>query len=359
MRGSAFTANARQRFVDSIVLYRDAMANLNASYLIKEILMPRSLAMIYGEPGSGKTFFALDLALRVATGGTWHGHKIKACPVVYIASEAGRSIVNRIAAWRAHTNIADAPFGAITIGINLLDQNNVAECIEAIGNVKEEFGHVGFVVIDTYSRSMPGGDENSPEDMSAAIGSLDHMRAQMGGASVLVVHHSGKDGSRGARGHNSLYAAVDLEIKISDHKATITKSRDNLSGAVFPFKLDLVHLGVDDDGDVITSCVALADDSPEALATSKSREPLSDRQKLILNGLRDAIAASGTTAPSSPHIPSGAKVLALEDAVAVVAPLVPATFKRARNRPAAIKRTIVQLVARKLIGFYEDQIWVP
>ena len=71
---------------------------------------------------------------------------------------------------------------------------------------------VGLIVIDTLSRVMAGGNENAPEDMGALVRNIDRLRDETGGA-VLLVHHSGKDLSRGARGHSLLRAATDTESR--------------------------------------------------------------------------------------------------------------------------------------------------
>jgi hypothetical protein len=131
---------------------------------------------------------------------------------------------------------------------------------------------VGLIVIDTLNRVMPGGNENAPDDMSAFIGHADAI-AKATGAFVLIVHHSGKDAAKGARGHSSLRAAVDTELELKRdgevRVLTLSKSREGEDGIQFAFRLEQVELGIDDDFDPISSCVAVSADVSDA----KSKQP--------------------------------------------------------------------------------------
>ncbi len=132
---------------------------------------------------------------------------------------------------------------------------------------------------------MAGGNENGPEDMTAFISNVDAMRAATG-AHCMLVHHSGKDVAAGARGHSSLRAATDTEIEMELSKedglrfARATKQRDMETGAEFAFKLDVITLGVDQDGDDVTTCV-IEPVQGEEIADAK-RKPMSKNGKLLV-----------------------------------------------------------------------------
>lgn len=72
---------------------------------------------------------------------------------------------------------------------------------------------VRLVVIDTLARCFGGNDENDARDMGAFIEGCDVIK-QKTGATVLVVHHSGKDEAKGARGSSSFRAALDAEFNV-------------------------------------------------------------------------------------------------------------------------------------------------
>jgi RecA-family ATPase len=120
---------------------------------------------------------------------------------------------------------------------------------------------LGMTVLDTLSRSIPGGDENTGPDMSMVIAAADRIRNEFDSATT-VVHHSGKTAGKGARGHTSLTAAADVVLSAVERCATIEKSRDGITGEQFPFDLRVIELGRDDEGDPITTCIVQPTDRP-------------------------------------------------------------------------------------------------
>jgi hypothetical protein len=232
--------------------------------------------------------------------------KVRPGRVVYVAAEAGRSILNRVAAWarKKHDERSAVDFFAIPSPVDLChfgkakDGGDVARLVEAIGAAD-------VVVIDTVSRALSGGDENAPDDMGAFVNALDRLRDALG-ATVIAVHHVGKDASRGGRGHSLLHCAVDTEIEVKkDEKkgvtvATVTKQRDAPGGQQIGFKLNQVELGKDEDGDPVTSCVVEAVDyvpEPKPARNQKAQE-LSGYAKAALEILNAEIAEKGEWRPA-------------------------------------------------------------
>ena len=82
--------------------------------------------------------------------------------------------------------------------------------------------------------------------MTALVGVADQIRDELGAATAFV-HHTGKDKTKGARGHSSLFAAADLDIEVSDGCATVENVRDGIPGERFPFRLEVIELGTDED----------------------------------------------------------------------------------------------------------------
>jgi hypothetical protein len=173
---------------------------------------------------------------------------------------------------------------------------------------------IALIVIDTLARAMGSGDENSSADMGALLRNAAKIQNSTG-AHVLLVHHAGKDSTKGARGHSSLGGAVDTAIEVVRHKGTDTCTatlkwlKDGEDGITFSFRLKQVQLGVDDDGDPITTCVvehiseAVADPSPK----------LSRQQTQAVELLRQALADHGEPAPTQhPSIPEGVEVVPIE-----------------------------------------------
>lgn len=265
-------------------------AHLSDAYSVKGLILPNSLVGIIGQSGSGKTFFATDLALYIASGRMWRAHRVRGGLVVYAALEGPVSAENRFVAARDHGRFPPSIPLRLTPGpINLRDEDDVALLIEFIREAEAHFGEKCIAVfVDTLSRAMAGGDENGPEDMGALIRGADAVRLATG-AAVILVHHLGKDETKGARGHSSLKAALDTEIEVSGkgelHVATVTKQRDLPSGTQFTLRLKVVELGQDADGEPVTTCVVEATDE-QALPASAIRELRGKAQRQLLTALR-------------------------------------------------------------------------
>lgn len=246
--------------------FRDIKLDASGRELVKHLLDQGASSVLFGDSNTGKSFFALDLALHIALGWTWRGRKVAQGAVLYVAAESGHGFKKRAIAFRQHYELGDrdVPFYLVPCPVNLLDpEADTQPLIELVKAVEADCGQkVGFIVVDTLARAIAGGDENSSEAMGAFIGNADKLRTATG-AHVMAVHHSGKDRSKGARGHSSLRAAIDTEIQIADGVATVTKSRDSERAAPMPFRLHVVTVGEDADGDPITSCVALDDAGAE------------------------------------------------------------------------------------------------
>jgi hypothetical protein len=253
--------------------------------LIKGLLDWGAFSVMYGASNVGKTFVALDLAFHVAAGLPWRGRSTTKAAAVYVAAEAGRGIHRRVAALRQHyaAEIAalEARGESVTLSIvpcpiDLRDDKGDTEAL--IGLIKaavEAMGApAGLVVVDTLSRAIAGGDENSSVDMGAFVKHVDRLRVATG-AHTKTVHHSGKDAAKGARGHSLLRAATDTEIEVGDGKISVTKQREMEGGQKIGFRLKEVLLGTDPDGDLITSCVlgeaAVDDDGLPALTEEEKK----------------------------------------------------------------------------------------
>jgi AAA domain len=231
------------------------------SWLVRGVLPQAELAVIYGESGSGKTFFALDLVAAVARGVEWRGRRVKAGRVVYVCAEGGGGFRKRIRAY-AHTHGVSA--GAMQLEV-------ISERPDLLSNdhkaLATAIGKASIVVVDTLAQTTPGANENSGEDMGKA---LSHCRDinRATGALVLLIHHSGKDAARGARGWSGLKGACDAEIEVSRvheaRAARISKQKDGEEGEVLPFKLQPVLLGQDEDGEITSCVVAVSEAAPIA-----------------------------------------------------------------------------------------------
>jgi hypothetical protein len=236
--------------------------------LVKGLISVGTLFVIYGESNSGKTFWILDLALAVAAGRRWRGRCTKRGLVVYVAGEGAASVRSRVAAFRReHADIgAGIPFCIVPQPVDFLSAASTETLIRTIRAAEVECGEKAvLVVIDTFARAIPGGNENDAKDVGIAVAAADRLRSETG-AAVGFIHHAGKDPTKGARGSSALRAATDTEILIEGQNgtrtATVTKQRDLPIGDKFAFELRQLVLGRDADGDAITSCVVEEAETP-------------------------------------------------------------------------------------------------
>lgn len=282
--------------------FRDIQPALTDSYLVKGVIGAGAMSVVYGPSNSGKTFFCLDLAFHLAAGREWRGLRVKPSAVLYLAAEGGNGVSNRIAALRATHGPLDLPLALRRAGMDLLhseaDLQTVFDLAKEVMATAD--GKPLLIVIDTLSRVMAGGDENSPADMTALIKNVDAIR-QATGAHIMVVHHSGKDVARGARGHSSLRAATDTEIEVQNENgaraAQVTKQRDYQGGETFAFDIEQVFLGMDQDGDDVSSCVVVPTDSEEFKAARVAAKGKGRNQQIIMDAF-DQMVAEGMGKPN-------------------------------------------------------------
>lgn len=255
----------------------------SARPLVKGFLDEGAFSVFYGPSNSGKTFVVLDLAYSISVGQDWGGMKTTQAAVLYIAAEGGGGIKKRIAALRQKPGAVvpkDFYLSAATIDLRR-PEGDVTAVIETANSI----GRVGLIVIDTLSRALAGGDET--KDMGALVVNIDRIR-QATGAHVLLVHHSGKDLSKGARGSSELRGAIDTEINIEGGTIRVTKQRDLEFGEDISFEIRGVPIGTDADDDVVTSATVLL----QGTKRGKPRAPTATETE-VLNVVHDILAEQG------------------------------------------------------------------
>jgi len=234
------------------------------SFVIKGLLPECSFASIYGPSGSFKSFLALDWACHIATGKDWDGHKVKQGAVLYVAGEGGFGVTQRVRAWELRHKVKTLDnLARLPVPVFPADYDEVKAVLEYCQEIKDKTGHaVKLVILDTLARCYGGNDENSSKDMGAFIKGCDAIK-QLTGATVLVVHHSGKNIDSGGRGSSSLPAALDVEYRVKrdgeDQQAlvlTCSKMKDSDQPEPKTYDLISVHIRTDSDGDEVSSlCV--------------------------------------------------------------------------------------------------------
>ncbi len=276
-------------------IHGEEFAQLVATeWIVKGVLPKAELGVVFGESGSGKTFQVLDLSMAIATGKEWRGHAVEQGAVVYIAAEGAGGFRKRLRAFANHNqlDLADVPIYVIPASPNLLQKADALDVCRAINSIGVK---VSLVVIDTLAQTTAGGNENCGEDMGLA---LSHCKGihRATGAMALLVHHSGKDTSKGARGWSGVRAACDVEFEVmrfdQDRVLALTKQKDGEDSAEFGFRLTTVSLGFDSDGEEITSCVAEPTDGTRQAKRGTGKK-LGHNERLALRCMGEMMSGEG------------------------------------------------------------------
>lgn len=321
--------------------------DLNApipEWIIKGVIQERTLVMMYGRWGTGKSTLAIEISGAIAQGKPWHGHKVKQGRVIYIASEDAYGTRARLRALLKDQGITlddlDGRFLEIVSRPHLLKPDEIQELIRDL----TPFGP-SLIVIDTLSRATAGADENSVKDMSLAIENAQSI-INATGASVLFIHHTGKDESRGARGSSALPGGVDTEIVLARPDNTQNLRTAKLGKArgvtdysdLFDYELKDVELAVDSDGDPIKSMV-VREVEPKAQSTLKIVElPNTPTRRAI----RSVLSENQRAVPFEEM---------LDKVKGLLAPPDPGTKDRRRDR---IKQTAERMMQDHELHIAED-----
>jgi hypothetical protein len=262
------------------------------AWLVRGVLPASGLACIFGASGSGKTFLAIDLAVAIANSPAWFGHPIKAAPVVYVALEGEAGIGQRVKAWQSHHGLP--PPTKIRFVIRPVSLKKLTDADELAAEILQELGAGCVVFVDTLNRAAPGTDENSSVDMGNIIATAKRLSDGIKGL-VVLVHHTGKDATKGMRGHSSMFAALDAAIEVTrdarGRSWKVAKSKDSCDDVTRGFELVPVSLGIDEWGLEITSCAICSAIHTAAIAPPRGRHQ--QRALEVIMGL-----CSGSQSPA-------------------------------------------------------------
>ena len=289
------------RYQIKLVPFADIKLGKSGQYLVKGLIPQVGLVVVWGPPKNGKSFLIFDLMMHVALGWEYRGRRVTKGPVIYCAFEGQAGVQARVEAFRqrflADHNL-EVPFYLMPAMLDLIKDRS--ELIIAIRQSLNGQMPVA-VVLDTLNRSLVG-SESSDEDMGNYVKAADLIREAFG-CVVIVVHHCGHDASR-PRGHTSLMGAVDAQIAVKRLsgsniiEATTELVKDGPEGEKVFSELEIVELGYDEDGEVITSCVVVPVAAGQEPAPSKPAHKLTKTQQLALECLVDLSIDGQTPNPT-------------------------------------------------------------
>lgn len=229
------------------------------TWAIEGILPEGGGSLMYGKRSTKKSFVALDIALSLATGAPFHGHGVKRGRVAYFAGEGFRGNRRRISAWFKARDLDiknfDQDFALIPF-TGKWDTENGRDLVRQILKDIEEDGPISLVIIDTARRAMSG-DENAPTAVGQFLDGVSDVCREFG-CGHLIIHHAGKDESKGARGGGPFEDDADAVFHVTKGggdgvRFKCTKQKDDEADWTLEFRADKVVLGSEPDGKLITS----------------------------------------------------------------------------------------------------------
>jgi hypothetical protein len=322
-------------------------------YLLKGLLSPNEISLWVGPPKCGKSFLLLHVAYLLSLGRSVFGRRVKPTVVLYVAAEGEAGIANRIRALRDKYGPSDN-FHFIAQPADLLHEaGHKLELIDAATACGAE-----LIVLDTLSRLMAGGDENSSQDMGLFISAVADIRFQTR-AHVALVHH-GTKASNGVspRGHSSLTGADDALIEVTKLEdgtrlATVVHAKDDAGGMRWGFTLDRVQLGTDEDGDPITTLRVV--ENAEVPERAERAAPISDNLQIGLKTLHAAMKAHAVLATVGEDHAERSVITELDWRTWFYREGKPGETQDTKKK--AFQRTVTGLLARGLIGSRDGFIW--
>jgi hypothetical protein len=308
-------------------------------WIVRDVVPNAGVMMIYGESKAGKSFVTLDLFAAVARGVDWRGKRVRQGSVLYIAAEGAGGFRKRVKAYgQAHgVNMTEFPFHIIAAAPNLLKTDEAVE----VARAAQAVGPVAVIIVDTLAQVTPGSNENTSDGVGMAIRHCQQIH-EVTGALVVLVHHAGKDATKGARGWSGLGAAVDASIEVArlptGRMLKLQKQKDGEDDLQWGFELERVSVGQDEDGGEATSCVVRAADAPV-------REPVAK-----LGKWQRAVHAA--VAEADPGVGVSKEQLVTTAIQCEAPPEPPGRDKRAERVASALDTLLDRGVLEVVDGFY-------
>ena len=294
----------------------DSIKDEPVEWLIDSIIPKRAFVALYAPPASYKSFISLDLAEAIATGRDWMGYRIpKKGAVLYICGEGHGGMGARVKACKIQNQSPDgANLYIIRAQLNLRSSpEDFAELINAINALIAEIDEpLEIIILDTLMRMSGGGfNENSSEDMGAFITQAGKLQ-ELYECALMVIHHSGKDVTKGLRGHSSLLGAVDTELEIQRQDSvinsgdsavignailTVSKQKDGADSIQIGIEIISIEIGMSDLGFEITTSLAIRQNQDIASTTSKgskNNQGSGNNQRIEMDSLMKVIKSKAS-----------------------------------------------------------------
>jgi AAA domain len=286
--------------------FDELMQMRDPAWLVKGMIPVGSYGSIIGHSQSFKTFFALGIGLSLATGRApfrnCEPDAFVPTQFLMIAGEGVDSLKARVRAWCEHqgVEIEDPAIGVQPEPSTINDERALKDLVRRIKAARRP-GHRLFIVVDTLSQNFTG-DENSTEEMRKFVKGIATLSRELRApvdnlgeenATVVFIHHLGKDASRGARGSSLLMGDVDFQITLKrssmerlETEVIVTKQKAAATGSQGVVEmLKHVDRGSEDTLDETLVC----GDELKRASPAQRTIPALERQAWLIDNFTDGI----------------------------------------------------------------------
>jgi AAA domain len=348
--------------VIKLTFFDECNATAPKRWLIKGVVALGETSSWIAPPGRGKSALHSDICVHLAAGMDWRGHRTKGqFGVVYFAFERADLVKRRNAAYAIRYDLKGLPIAVASQIIDLMNPKCVDVMLSAMGTAENRFGiPVSYIVIDTFGKGIAagGGDEDKARDQNKCLTNLRRLH-EVRDLHIAIVGHTGKDETRGSRGSNAHPADADLQVQIFGDlikSARVIKGNDQPEGELTAFKLESAELGIDEDGDPITTAI-LSEEMCNGQAARPSAARLPKSAQTALRALNEALVECGVPAPASGHIPSGITVTTVEQWRQYACRRGISTSDELRSQQKAFRRASEYLVGIQAVAIWDNHVW--
>jgi AAA domain len=335
----------------------DDIDDVSKQWLVANLFGAGEAAVFYGAPGCGKSVLAEDLGLHISAGMSWHGRAILRGAVLYVALERAKLVKRRARAFAVKHNIRGLPFAVVGGVVNFRDPKTVARIVNTVRAVEAVTRQtIVLIIIDTVSRALAGGDENSSKDMGELITTIGGIQ-QNTSAAALLLHHVPHEGDR-MRGHGNLLGAVDTTVHVVKgivfRTATVIKANDSNEGEQVGFTLESIDLP----GGAQAPVVVPVEVGSTTCAGSTAGSKVNSNQKRFLDILRLAVLETPADLKNTNVVPIGMQAVTrdnLKRHCVAKGWMEEAESNKAR---AKVSDMLNALAGKHLIGLTDQYVWL-
>ena len=312
-------------------------------WLIKGLVERNGVFILAAEKQAGKSFVVMDMGMKIARGLQYGDRITRKGIVIHIACEDGKGVQMRAEGYRQANGISpdtDIPYIIMDREFTLMDDKVVDKMIEQVKAWEEYYGlKVELIIIDTLSVATEGLNEIDGAEVGKVLARVNRLKDQTG-AAICLVHHMNASGGR-VRGHTSIEANVSQVFEIRPlmtmpqnrretpqpvldgqgrhiRQIVLTKNKNGINNLKCKIVLEVVKLGIDRDGDEITTCICARPARHSNTDAPEDQTKLSSDQKLVYDALVAAQIDHGIPMPAGVDAGSVHQCVAQGEFVAAV-----------------------------------------